>query len=173
MHKQDCNLYFALGFSVAASPSTYISNSQFAWIIIVLAESSTARSSSRAKRSMPFHMYFHLGTVILNYFLPTHSFEMNLNGSGASTQRVRPCRLGAQILAGLENRRLSLTTFVLIPQASHFSTLGKNDFSGKAPQAFWHTNPSSGTKYAGSSCSAINSMEECLRPVFLLRNMYL
>lgn len=121
LHKQDCNLYFALRFSVAASSSTYISNSQFAWITVVHCESSTGRSSSRAKRPMPLHIYFHLGTIILSYFFPTHSTEMNLNGSGTSTQLVRPCHLGTQILTGHQNRNLSLTTFVLIPH--YFSSL--------------------------------------------------
>jgi len=50
---------------------------------------------------MPFHIYFHLGTIILSEFFPTHSVEMNLNVSGASMQSVRPCHMGTQILAGL------------------------------------------------------------------------
>lgn len=49
LHKQDCNLYFALGFSVAASSSIYISKSQIAWITIVLSESSIGRSLGRAE----------------------------------------------------------------------------------------------------------------------------
>lgn len=77
-HKQDCNLYFALTFSVAVSSSTYISNSQFAPITVVISESSTGRSSSRAETPIPFHIYFHLGKIILNYFFPTHSVAVVL-----------------------------------------------------------------------------------------------
>lgn len=128
LHKQGCNLSFVLEFSFVASVSTYISNIKFAWITIILPENSTGRSSSRVKRLIPLCVYFWWGTIILNYFT---LMETNLSCSGTSRRRVRCCNWGTWISGGFQN---SLTTFVLVPCAFHFSCfkiLGRNDLLGK------------------------------------------
>lgn len=133
LHKQGCNLSFALEFSFVASASTYISNIKFAWITIILPENSTGRSSSRVKRLIPLCVYFWWGTIFLNYFT---LMETNLSCSGTSRRRVRCCNWGTWISGGFQN-----TTFVLVPFFL-FENLGKKWFLGEvsissvAPKSF-------------------------------------